>query len=84
MKSTGKTQEGEFWYDPTQKLQDKIDLDFLMADLEAILPFLKKKEADIVAMLMDGFGIQEIADQLGYSRQHIWETIRWVRVKLGE
>ena len=84
MKTTGMTQEGELWYDPTQKLQDKIDAEFLIEELEAILPSLKKKEADIVAMLMDGFGVQEIADQLGYSRQYIWQIIKFIRVKLGK
>ena len=74
MKTTGKTQEGDIWYDPTDEMNDKIDM-------ELFLKILPKREADVLAMKMDGFGNKEIADSLGISLSTVEKLNKWLKVK---
>lgn len=76
MKSLDEIQEGELWFDPTNALNAAIDVDLLLKSLP-------KREADVLAMMMDGFTHEEIAESLSLSSKTVQRIIRWLRVKLG-
>ena len=77
MNTFDELKEGDIWYDPTKDLNEEIDL-------ELFLNSLPKREADFLAMKIDGHSNDEIAEALSLSPKTIDRLTRWLKVKFEE